>query len=75
METLIRLLVLAVLAAIVVSLGSALFQLSRPAGDSRKFARALTIRIGLSVVLFVLLMVAWRFGLIAPHGVAPATHP
>jgi cytochrome bd-type quinol oxidase subunit 2 len=75
METLIRLLVLAVLAAIVASLGSALFQLSRQAGDSRKFARALTIRISLSVALFILLMIAWHFGLIAPHGWAPATHP
>jgi hypothetical protein len=71
METLVRLLILGVLVAIVASLGSALFQLSRKAGDSRKLARDLTIRIGLSVALFVLLMIAWRLGLIAPHGLAP----
>jgi hypothetical protein len=34
--------------------------------------RALTLRIGLSVVLFVLLMLAWYFGLISPHGLNPA---
>jgi Protein of unknown function (DUF2909) len=72
MNILVRLLVLGMLVAIVTSLGSALFQLSR--GDvtaSRRLARALTVRIGLSVVLFVLLMLAWYFGLISPHGVAP----
>jgi len=67
-EPLIRITILIVLVAIVASLGSALFQLSRSTGDSRKLARDLTIRIALSVVLFLLLMLAWHFGLIAPHG-------
>ena len=31
-------------------------------------ARALTVRIGLSILLFVLLMNAWYFGAISPHG-------
>ena len=75
MGTLIRLLIIGVLVAIVVSLGSALFHLSRKTGDSRKLARDLTIRIVLSVALFILLMVAWHFGLIAPHGLASAAHP
>jgi len=70
METVIRLLIIAVLVGIIASLGSALFQLSRKAGDSRKLARDLTIRVALSVALFVLLMLAWHFGLIAPHGLA-----
>jgi hypothetical protein len=73
MESLIWLLVLAVLAAIVVSLGSGLFHLSRGGGeeDSKKLARALTIRIALSLALFALLMLAWYFGLISPHGLQP----
>ncbi|HEV7441216.1 MAG TPA: twin transmembrane helix small protein [Steroidobacteraceae bacterium] len=75
METLIRLLIIGVLLAIVASLGSALFNLTRKTGDSRKLVRDLTIRIGLSVALFVLLMLAWHFGLIAPHGLASAAHP
>ena len=74
MEPLIRILVLVVLVAIVASLGSALFQLSRKSGDSRKLARDLTIRVGLSVALFILLMLAWHFGLIAPHGLAAGPH-
>jgi DUF2909 family protein len=75
MGTLIRLLIIGVLVAIVASLGSALFHLSRKTGDSRKVARDLTIRIGLSVALFILLMIAWHLGLIAPHGLASAAHP
>lgn len=75
METLIRLLIIGLLAAILVSLGSALFNLSRKARDSRKVARDLTIRIALSVALFVLLMIAWHLGIISPHGLAPAGPP
>jgi hypothetical protein len=67
MDPLIRIVVIGMLLAIVVSLGSALFHLTR-GGDSDKLVRALTVRIGLSVALFVLLMVAWYAGLIRPHG-------
>lgn len=63
-----RLLIVAVLIAIIGSLGSALVQLSRGKGDSQKMLRALTWRIGLSVGLFLLLLLAWRMGYIRPHG-------
>ncbi len=62
-----RLLILAGLLAIVLSLGSALLHLVRGKGDSKKMARALTIRVGLSILLFVLLLVAWSQGWIQPH--------
>jgi hypothetical protein len=65
----IKILIIITLFAIVISLGSALFHLSRGTGDSKKMARALTIRVGLSVALFILLMLAWYNGLITPHGV------
>ena len=64
----IRFLILAGLLAIVLSLGSALVQLVRGKGDSKKMARALTIRVGLSILLFVLLLLAWSLGWIQPHG-------
>jgi hypothetical protein len=64
----IKILIIVTLFAIVFSLGSALFHLSRGTGDSKKMARALTIRVGLSVLLFILLMLAWYNGLITPHG-------
>ena len=70
MEPFVRLLVLGLFIAIVVSLGSALRHLSRGSGgeeDSRKMARALTIRVSLSIALFALLIVLWYMGLISPH--------
>ncbi len=68
MNPLIRIVVIVVFLGILASLGSALYQLSRSQGDSKKMVRALTIRIGLSVALFLLLMIAWYLGLITPHG-------
>ncbi|HKZ73315.1 MAG TPA: twin transmembrane helix small protein [Steroidobacteraceae bacterium] len=67
MDPLIRMLVVGILIAIIASLGLALFHLAR-GGASDKLVRALTVRIGLSVGLFVLLMLAWYTGLITPHG-------
>ena len=71
MGPLIRIVVIVVFVGILVSLGSALYQLTRAGGDSSKMVRALTWRIGLSVVLFLLLMLAWYAGLIQPHGIMP----
>ena len=65
----IKILIIVTLFAIVISLGSALFHMARGKGDSKKMARALTVRIALSVALFILLMLAWYNGLITPHGV------
>jgi len=75
-QALVRLLIVASLAGIVVSLGFGLFHLSRGgADDSRKMARALTIRITVSLVLFALLMLAWYLGLISPHGLQSGSAP
>ena len=75
MPELFRVVVLIALAAIVVSLGSALYHLARGTQkDSAKMARALTWRIVLSIALFALIMLAWYAGLIAPHSVIPSRH-
>jgi O-antigen/teichoic acid export membrane protein len=66
-----RILVVCVLVGIVASLANALFHLSSGKGDSRKMVRALTIRVGLSVGLFLLLIGAWAMGIISPHGIQP----
>lgn len=54
------------LLAIVASLGSAAVFMLRGRGDSRRMARALAWRVGLSVGLFVLLMAGYFFGLLQP---------
>jgi len=75
MPMLFRIVVLIALAAIVVSLGSALYHLARGTQkDSAKMARALTVRIVLSLVLFALIMLAWFAGVIEPHGIIPNGH-
>lgn len=52
------------LLAIVASLFSGLFFLYRDRGSGERTVRALTLRIGLSVTLFVALLVAFRIGFI-----------
>lgn len=54
------------LVLIIASLGSALFYMMRGRDDPKKMARALAIRVGLSVGLFVLLMAGWLLGLWQP---------
>ncbi len=64
-----RFLVGIVMLGILFSLGSALFHLMTDKGDSKKMVRALTVRVALSVALFLMLMIAWAVGLITPHGI------
>ena len=52
------------LVAIIASLGSALFAMLRPGKDPKRMVKALSLRVGLSVTLFVLLMLGYYFGLI-----------
>ena len=58
-----RIIVVLLLIAILASLGSALFFVYRDRGQGKTRAvQALTLRVGLSFVLFLLLMVAYRLG-------------
>jgi len=68
-----KLIIVILLIFIVVSLFTALYRLNNEQGDSTKVVKALSIRIGLSVLLFALLMLGSWLGLIQPHGVNP--HP
>lgn len=57
-----RYLVLAIVALILLSLGSALFYLVRDQGKSDKVVKMLALRVGLSIGLFLLLMVSYKLG-------------
>ena len=59
-----RVVVVLLLLAIVGSLFSGLVFLYRDRGAGQRTARALTLRIGLSITLFILLLTGFRFGLI-----------
>jgi hypothetical protein len=63
-----RIVVIAFLAFIVLSLGSAMFYLIRDKGSSDRTVKALTVRVVLSVTLFALLMLGYYFGLIPKGG-------
>jgi hypothetical protein len=63
-----KIIVILFLIAIFGSLASALVYMVRNKGNSDGTIKALTFRIGLSVVLFVLLMAGSYFGIISPSG-------
>lgn len=59
-----RYVVIAMLLLIVASLGSAVFFMMRDRSGGTRMVKALALRVGLSVVLFVSLMAAYYFGLV-----------
>ncbi len=59
-----KLVIVILLIGVVGSLFSGLFFLYRDHGASARTAKALTLRIGLSIGIFVLLLIGFRFGLI-----------
>jgi len=63
-----KLIVVLILFTIIGSLFSGLFFLIRDKGATERTVRALTVRISLSVLLFVLLMIGYATGLLQPHG-------
>jgi hypothetical protein len=69
MSDVFKILVVAVLLGIIASLGKALFHMSSGPEQSQQVVRALTLRISLSIALFLLLLGAWYFGLVSPHDV------
>lgn len=67
-----KIFIVATLLAILGSLASGLIYLIRDNGRSTRTAKALTVRIGLSVFLFLMLMLGIYTGVIKPHGIYPA---
>lgn len=64
--SLIKLLILIAFVAILASLASGLVYLFKDNHDSRRLVNALTWRIGLSIALFVVLLLAYAMGFIEP---------
>ena len=67
----VKIIIVAILLGIVSSLGMALFYMVKDRGSTTRTPRALTVRIGVSIGLFVLLLVLGATGVITPHGVTP----
>ncbi len=69
----VKLIVIVLLVAAVVSLARALMSLVRNEGKSGKTMRALAWRVGFSAMVFVFILVSMMMGWIQPHDVNPAT--
>ena len=69
-----KIIVILFLVVIIYSMGSALFSLTR-SGDSPHTVKMLTWRIGLSLTLFLLLILGNYLGWIQPHGLLPTARP
>ena len=63
-----KLIIIAFLVVIVGSLASALFYLMRDKGGSDRTVKALTVRVALSLTLFLVLMLGFYFGLFPKSG-------
>jgi O-antigen/teichoic acid export membrane protein len=72
----IKIILIAVFLMILFSLGSALYHLvkHKEDGSPQKTAKALTFRIGLSVLLFIFLFILVATGIVKPHGIGSKIH-
>lgn len=59
-----RIVIILFIVVILGSLGSALYYMIRDRGTTERTAKALTLRVILSVILFLMLVLGFHFGLI-----------
>jgi hypothetical protein len=62
-----KIVIISVMLIILIALGSGLIFLIQDEGKSNRLVKALTFRIGLSVVLFLFLLSGFYFGWLTPH--------
>jgi phosphotransferase system glucose/maltose/N-acetylglucosamine-specific IIC component len=62
-----RIIILFALAGILLSLGSALVYLVRDKGTTNRTVNALTVRVGISVALFLFILFSYWMGWIQPR--------
>lgn len=66
-----KIIIIVLLIAILISLASGMVFLIKDKGKTRRTVNALTVRITLSVCLFLMLIFGFATGLITPHGIYP----
>ena len=59
-----RIVIILFIVAIIASMGSALYYMVTDRSGGKRMLRALALRVGLSVTLFLILMASFYFGLI-----------
>ena len=63
-----RIVIVIALIGILFSLGSALFYLMRDKGTTNRTVNALTVRVAISIALFLFILFSYWMGWIAPRG-------
>ena len=66
-----KIIVVLLLFAVIISLTSGMFFLVHDKGDTDRTVKSLTIRISLSIALFLMLIIGYFTGMIQPHGINP----
>ena len=67
----VKIVVLILFIAIIASLAMALFSMVINRGQGKGTVNALTVRVVLSIIAFVLLILGYTMGWIQPHGIVP----
>lgn len=67
---LVKVIVVILFFLILASLGSGLVYLVKDKGQTKRTANALTLRIAISLLAFLLLILGYITGLIQPHGIS-----
>lgn len=65
----IKIIVILLLITVIYCLASAVFYMLWDKGGSRSMVKALTWRISLSLILFILLIISYLMGWITPHSI------
>lgn len=71
----IKIIIVVLLGLILLSLGAGMFSLIHDRGESNRTVKFLTLRIVLSILVFVLIAVSFYMGWIQPHGIVPQKVP
>lgn len=66
-----KIIIVLLLLAVLVSLSSGMFFLVHDKGETDRTVKSLTIRISLSIALFLMLIIGYFTGMIQPHGISP----
>lgn len=66
-----KLIIVLLLIFVVISLFTALYRLNKDDADSTRVVKALAVRVGLSILIFILIMIGAKLGLIEPNSQLP----
>ncbi len=66
-----KIIIVLLLIGVLVSLSSGMFFLVQDKGETDRTVKSLTIRVVLSITLFLLLLLGYFTGIIQPHGINP----